>query len=409
MPPILAELGNISTAWLWALAQDKIAEIGRCFEALHLVHYFSGLQREGYAVFGHAYERLFVDEANQTSSAEREYLLGQLLSRQARFAYRLGLHTEARQKFQTSLAMIEKPAMDRLPGAEQARGFCHYYLGAVARVFADYETARAMCQKSLEIFQNCEDLWGRAAALKLLGIIAALQNDHEAAKERMQEALKLYQSAGNQEGIANTLNDLGILADRSDQPQEAKRLYHRCLSIRRQVDDNWGTAIALNNLGYLANTLGEYDDALKLLDESLRIQRTIGARLQLANVLSNLGTAARELTMYERARQYFHEALRLAQEIESIPLTLELLVGIAALFVAQYPHETEGPAMRLGLALQHPLTDEMTRAAAKRHLSEIDTELATPIKMTTAEQSDYSHLNALLEELVADTISQLEN
>ena len=219
----------------------------------------------------------------------------------------------------------------------------------------------------------------------------------------------MYRGAHNQDGIANTLNDLGVLADRSGQPQEAKRLYQQCLTIYRQLGDNWGTAVALNNLGYLASTQGEYKDALKLLEESLSIQRTIGARLQIANALSNLGSVARELNEYESARRYFHEALRLAQEVESIPLALELLVGIAALFVSQHPQETAGPAMRLGLALQHPLTDEMTRAAAIRYLKEIDGELAASIKMAAEDQSDYSHLNAVLEELVAETILQLAN
>ena len=65
--------------------------------------------------------------------------------------------------------------------------------------------------------------------------------------------------------------------------------------------------------------------------------------------------------------------------------------------------------MQLGLALQHPLSDEMTRAAAKRYLKEIDADLAASITMAAGEKSDYSHLNALLDDLVAETISRLES
>ncbi len=249
---VAAEADNVRAAWDWATENKKTEYLEDCLEALHYFYYGQGWVTEGEAAFGRAVSALRPIVA-ESVEPKLQLTLARLVSRQGRFAYRLGRNRQARENLHEGFALATQKAVEAFAVAGNERAFCLYFLSAVERADGNYAMAETLGRQSLATYREIGDEMGAAGALKLLGIAAGSDGRYDEANALLNEALELFQTLDDRRGIANTLNDLGIVADRQGHYSEAEQLYTRCLSMRREREDVWGIAASLNNLGYLAN------------------------------------------------------------------------------------------------------------------------------------------------------------
>ena len=88
---IAADIDNIRSAWQWAVAQARIAELGALLESLHLFYFSRSWYHEAEQAFAAAVKCVKSMKIDNSALGEDEALtLSRLLSRQGRFAYRLG-------------------------------------------------------------------------------------------------------------------------------------------------------------------------------------------------------------------------------------------------------------------------------------------------------------------------------
>jgi tetratricopeptide (TPR) repeat protein len=389
---IAADIDNVRAAWHWAVTHRHVPEIGQGLESLHLFYYARGWVHEGYDALNKALTSMQADTTS--TDALSTLVMGRLLARTGRFAYRLGMHREAGELLRKSLMVLgETETIAEANGHRDARptpdvssgertidvrrdnAFSLFSLSVVIRGDGKYEEARRLCQKSHDLYRACNDRPGMAMSLKLLGIISGSLETFAEAQRMLQEALELYHDIGDPYGIANTLNDLGVVAAGLDQYASAKKFYQECLSIRRQIRDLWGIGASLNNLGYLAFLDKDYTAAREFLLEGLYIQREIGDQYHIANCLNNLGASARAMGDHYEAATYLHEALQIAFEIGVNPLVLEVLAEIGALLAASETGEPEQAAKLLAFVLNHPLTDRWTRERTEKKLAQLTPDL----------------------------------
>ncbi|MGD2176341.1 MAG: tetratricopeptide repeat protein [Anaerolineae bacterium] len=402
---IAADIDNVRAAWNWAADRHKVVEIAQGSEALHLFYFVRGLVDEGLRAFGAAANSLrAVDSTDAKEKEERvKLVLGRLLARQGRFAYRLGLYQEARELLEESLAYLGQLEAAGYPGGRKEKAFSLYHLGIILRGDGRYHEAGELCQRSLAISREYGDLPGVARTLNLLGVIAGALGEYEEARQQLQKALERYTTIGNPYGIANTLNDLSVVAVRQGERAEAKHLQQECLARRREIGHLWGVGTSLNNLGYFAYLDGEYAEARRLLREGLAIQRDIGDQYHIANCLNNLGMVATAAGEYQEASEYFPKALKLALEVGAHPLVLEALAEAAELLVAGETRDKAQVAEILSFVQQHPASDRPTQEKAERGLAELATELA-PEAMTAAQERGRARD---LEMVVAEMLSEM--
>jgi predicted ATPase len=395
---IVVEKDNVYAAWNWAVAHNRVTELGRSLVSFHLFHYAQGWIQEGEKAFRQAVEALKV------TSGGPKLVLAQLLARHGHFTYRLGLHRQAKTILSDSLAMLRQIDDNGSFHIQQEKAFSLYYLSAAVRVDGESQHARQLCQESLSLYRSGNNQRGMASALKLLGIIAGTAGDYEDARQHFQEALEIYRHLDDQEGIANTLNDLGVVADRLGQYVAAQRLHRECLAIRRKNGHLWGIATSLNNLGLLAYEQGSYVVARDTLQESLGFQEQLGDQYEIANCLANLGLTFCALEEYQEARRAFLKALRFAIEIGATALVLEVLVGIASLFISSEPEGKKRGTQLLAFVEHHPNTETLTKNRAERKLAELAAQLL-PENMASARQMGKS---SELELVVAEVIGEMD-
>ncbi len=356
------EADNLRAAWDWAVKNRRLEQINISLEGLHYFYYGQGWVKEGEAVFEYAASTLQA-VLEETDEDSLRLIFARLLSRQGRFAYRLGRHSQARENMRKSLEIVTSQPIAPGAGARAERAFCLYFLSAVERADGNYAAAEELCRQSLAFYREIGDKTGVAGALKLLGIAAGSAGRYEEAGILLNEALGLFRASDDRRGVANTLSDLGIVADRQGLSEDAERLYAQCLSMRREINDAWGIAASLNNLGYLANRSGNHVRSLELLRESLLLYREIGDQHQIANILSNLGSVLLATGDRVEAESAFAEAISLAWGVGAIPLVLESLTGMASVLAAGDLDERTQALEILELIYRHQATDALTRAS----------------------------------------------
>jgi predicted ATPase/DNA-binding SARP family transcriptional activator len=393
---IAANIDNVRAAWRWAIENDKVTEIGQGLESLHLFYYARGWVHEGHDALRDAAAKL---EPADSPGAKR--VLGRLLARQGRFAYRLGMHREAGELARKSLVLFGQAGTDADADTRRDKAFGLFCLSAVLRGDGEYQEAHRLCQQSYDLFRESGDRPGMAMALKLLGIISGSLETYAEAQRQLQEALELYQDIGDPYGIANTLNDLAVVSAGLDQYASVRRFHRECLTIRRQIGDLWGIGTTLNNLGYLAYLDKDYSSAKELLQESLLIQREIGDQYHIANCLNNLGAAACALGEQQDAAEHLHKALQIAFEIGASPLVLEIMGEIGALLATTETGDGTQAAKLLAFVRHHPLTDGWTRERAERVLAQLAPDLPLDAVATAREKGQAGELA----EIVVDVLS----
>jgi tetratricopeptide (TPR) repeat protein len=403
---IAADIGNIRAAWRWAVAHQMVTDIAEGCESLHLFYFVRGLIDEGLQSFGEAVDSLRALGHKETTGEQGQVklVLGRLLARQGRFAYRLGLYRQAQELLEESLMHLEQLEAAGYPGARRERAFSLYHLGILLRGDGQYDEARKACHESLTIYQGYGDQLGIARARNLLGMIAGASGDYEESKEQLQRALERYSTTGDEYGSANILNDLSVVALRQGQLAEARRLQRECLARRRKLGHLWGIGTSLNNLGYFAYLDQEYAEARQLLQEGLAIQREIGDQYHIANCLNNLGIVASAAGDYREASNFFSEALKLALEVGALPLVLEALAETAMLLAASETNEREQVAEFLSFVQQHPATDKPTRQKVEQRLAGLAEELAPETMALAQERSQDKDLEMVVAEILSQVI-----
>jgi len=394
---IAVDVDNIRAAWQWAVEQAKAPELDAALESLHLFYFGRSWYREAEQAFDVAAQSIKAHLSPELPVSETAMLtLSRLLSRQGRFAYRLGRVGLASLLLNESLEILRN-----LPHARLEAAFPLYHLSELARGDGDYQEAERLCQKSLDLYQQSEDLWGMARALNHLGILAGMQGKFDQAESLLQQALELYRESSDAYGIANVLNDLGIVSDGMGKTETAWQLYQEGLSIRRQINQPTGIGASLNNMGYFAYLHGDYQQARQLLEESLSIQRDIGDRFHIALCLNNLGAVMGALEYIEIAHQHYAEALQLAVEIDDVPLALEIIVGIAKLLNTGEIAKQQQAAELYAFVQHHPASDKPTRDLAEIGLQALEAKLAPDMLAEARSRGATAELEELLPRLEA--------
>jgi predicted ATPase/transcriptional regulator with XRE-family HTH domain len=438
LPKIDEDLENVRAAWSWAVAHDKLEEIGRSIHGIHHYHEHRSLFREGLDVYEHAVERLSGASESAAPGAgratQRAAVIGCLLTREGWFYLHRGLFDQARDRAQESAGWL-RSTNDR---PEIARNLL--LQGFIAAMFGPHEQAKQPLWECIAMTKETGQRIVRATALQGLGVACMALEDYAEARQHLQESLALFQALGHQWGIAQCLQHLGDVARAQEQYAEAQQRYQESLTVRTDLGDRWGMAIALGRLGSLARTIGAHEDAQLRYHESLAIFTALSHRLGIAMVLGNLGRVAfaqgklaeahqlhqeslslsratgnkraiaislNQLGMvhhalgdYRAARQAFDEALTTALEIGMVPLALEVLVGLAAL-VAQ-AGAAERAIELLALGLQHPAGTQRTRDRTGRLLAELAAQLPPEIVAAAQERGRQRDLCATRQELLAE-------
>jgi tetratricopeptide (TPR) repeat protein len=398
---ILQEIENIRASWLWAVKQLKIAPLAQSARALGRFYNMRSWFTEGREVFSKTLKTLLKIPDHDDDTAQ---LVGEISIHLGWFEVQLG-------NYQNAILILERPLKDlrriqaqrevaatlnilgsavfELGELESARNhfeeslsisqkeelkseaaFANNYLGSINRNQGDFEQAQSFFLESLQTYQQLGDRWGVAQVLNNLGNMAGISGDYPAAKEFFEESLAVRQKLDDQAGIAGCLQNLSILAFLDEDYGKAKKLRQECLAICRKIGFTWGITSTLKHLGDVEKATGNFHEAAKHYQESLSISEQNNDPRSMAFTLNSLGGLALQQGELEQALDYYQRAFQTAMEIEVLPLAIDVLLGIATLFIEkeQYQQSLE----RILFALNHPSTEKQTLQRANQLKTMVD-------------------------------------
>lgn len=362
------ELENIQAAWQWAISRTRLDLIGQFIWSMAFFYEARDRFYEGLAVFTNAVRRLAALNELTTDVQQRQ-VYAQVLARQGRFYSRLTDLRHAQRSLQESLFILREVDSPR------DISFVLQTLGTMGWLKGAYAEAAAYLEESHQLAYIARDRLMTALSTALLGFVAHAQGDYKQAERLLRKSLPTLREIGKLWGLGLTLDYLSRTVLALGQPAEARVLLEESLATSRELNDRWSMAHCLTQLGAMLNTMGpaEQVEAHQILQESIAIHRQIGGRWGLATALNLLGQNSCATGDCEASREYLLDALQVAQEGELAPLSLDILVNLAELWLRIEPHSyglTTKALELLALALNHPQSEQVTRDRAARLLAE---------------------------------------
>jgi tetratricopeptide (TPR) repeat protein len=414
---------NVRQGWIWAAQQGQTDPLAHYLRGLFQFLELRGRFQDGLALFTMAADA--VDDLA---------LLGMVLNLQAMFHFRLSQYREAETAVQQSLSLsLAGDDYQRV----QATGL--QVLGHVKYGLGDYAAAEQQYQQSADLFQQANDRYGQAKSLNSLGVIKRLRGQYGEAQTHLQQALIIvrdlddvydaavilnnlgsilrllgeydqaqqcfeesfgYRKAINdQNGMALTLNNLGNIASILKKPTAARAAYEESLTLCQQLGDRLGVARALNNLGIEAYIGGQYEEAERRHLDSLDIKRRIGDDGGMVHSYHQLGRTAMAVGKDDEAWHYLETGLKTAVTIQSAPLMLMCLVGIAPLLAAR--SSAMFALTATAAALQHPALSRQMRDEAQATYDQLAAALGEQAITAVQCQAEQQTIDEIVEIVLA--------
>ena len=192
--------------------------------------------------------------------------------------------TNAAQQYIDTSVESARRSGDRwlLATAIHYRGRVLYHMGEVTQ-------ARAALGESEAIFRETGDKWSVAAVLETL---AAIVSEPDSARALYEEALKIFQELEHQEGQVITSSNLAGLALIQGDIPRAEELFNRILAEARDLGIKATVAFCLRGLGRIRILQGALDTAENLLREGMVLDQETGHQIWFALSLAGLGRIA---------------------------------------------------------------------------------------------------------------------
>lgn len=303
---IALEIEQARAAWRWAAQHARVEALAGAMESLFLFYETRSWFQEGAANFALAAEQL---AAAGLSEPEPRRVLGMALVWQGRFAFHQSEYEPARALLWRGLELL------RATGDQRGQALALTYLGYLGRAIQQLDEAGGFFRESLALFQADGDGWGAGQALNGLGVIAMDRGASQQAREFFEQSLARFRSAGYRRGIAIALTNLGNISFMRGRYPAAQRLFEESLPIFGQLGDRQGVSLVTNNLGALASVLGDSQESLRRYQESLALKRELGEPKATALTLNNLGDVSRELGELDVAEGYLREAVAITTRV----------------------------------------------------------------------------------------------
>jgi predicted ATPase/DNA-binding SARP family transcriptional activator len=325
---ILQELDNIRAAWQWLVHRVEagqnleVAEeaLARLVTPMNWFFRERTLHWEGKETFQAACSAikaaLYLDNHTNGQKLRLQVLLARLQIGLVHFLYFLG-----------DYQMVERTVEEALPvlhGADLAHEEAAA-LEVVARSHfrrGNYDTTKALLQRSLALMQQEENKLGVAMVLSTLAATAANEGDYDTAVQLHSKTAAIYRELNYTVGVARSLINLGCTYRWQGNLVAAKRLLEEGHAIAIEGGNLFLIMFATSNLAWTLSELGDYADANHQYHESLAQARELDDQRWIASNLNGISLNYLRLGDLDGAERCAREAMVIAHNLRIDPDTL---------------------------------------------------------------------------------------
>lgn len=248
------------------------------------------------------------------------------------------------------------PATDNLRAALlSSQGDLYYHIGL-------YEQGIRLLEEAIGRHHQLNQIREEANDYHLLANLYLASGQYEQASRAIATGLKIARPLDDPPVLFNLFNRAGVMAFMLKHYPQALTHFEQAYRIAQQAGDQSRVAVSLVNQGETAFETGDYDNARRMMLQSLALCSQTGVTTLHGSVLNSLGKLATATHAEAEAARWFTQGLRLVQDIEAIPLAIEILKDSAGLW---YQQEKYGQALALvDIILQQTLIPHNVRQEA---------------------------------------------
>lgn len=235
--------------------------------------------------------------------------MAQILSSEGSIYFGLGEYDEAMKNYEMAMMNIEKAE-----GGEMALSLTMRVMGNVHMRKAEYEKARELFRKSLEISDKTNDLQGASKTLNNIGITYGFQGHPDKALEYYMQTLEICHKLGDKLTSGTVLLNIGVEAYKMGNIEVCLHNFEKSLIILKELGKQSSISMVLNNMGVLNMDEGNLEKAEDYFSQSLETLERIHYKNYMAEPLKSLGSLCMETGRLDEAWQYLERGLEIAND-----------------------------------------------------------------------------------------------
>jgi predicted ATPase/DNA-binding XRE family transcriptional regulator/uncharacterized protein HemY len=321
MRDMTVELDNMRAAWDWGIKRGQFESIGRTVRSFGWYFEVAGLIYDGIDQLG-----LLVQALHGTPrDAQMDRVLGSALVQQGLLCFRSGQFDLAQERYRDAIALL------RSVNEQALLADALIFSGTLTHLNGDYLEAKRLIGEGLAYAQATNDSWFAAYGIYNLGHVDSLMGEYQMGYEQMQAGLKLWRELGDPHSISLGLNFLVETQIALGRHEEATAAMRESIALSERTRNRWGLGTAYRYLGLATMAAGQYAEAQGHLQKSLEIFGGYFKGWDIAKTLIYLGEVALAAGDPCEAQKKFRAALREATNAQSVPLSLDALIGLARL------------------------------------------------------------------------------
>jgi len=241
----------------------------------------------------------------------------------------LGRSYELQGEYDKALSWLEKglTVLEGMDSVEEAE--LSLIAGLIEVRQGNYVEAELLCQRSLHVANELEDLAVEARTYNLLGIVDRRRGNSSSAVKGFRRALKIYGRLANVYGEATSHNLIATCEIARGNWKEAEHHYRRSLDQFTLIGDIYNQVLVNSNLGGIALRQGQLEQATNHYSQAITLLDQIGGSLWVFGALHmNAANALLQESDLEGAK----EKLLLAQELFAQAKSRDLVPELLGLF-----------------------------------------------------------------------------
>ncbi len=352
------ELDNMRAAWDWGIKRGKFEALSTAVRSFGWFYEVTGMLQDGIEQL----ELLVRASSSESGDIQVKKALGSALVHQGVLNFRTGEFVHAVELYKRSIAILR--SVDAYAPLADALIFS----GTISHLNGDYLKAKALITEGLQYAQAANDSWFAAYGIYNLGHVDSLLGEYQKGYEQMQAGMKLWRELGDPHSISLGLNFLVETQIALGQHEAAVTAMRESIALCEQTKNRWGLGTAYRYLGLATLATGRCSEAQEYLQKSLEVFGEYFKGWDIAITLTYLADATLFAGNEAEAKKNYLDSLRQACHINSAPLMLMALAGLAQLESIINPDLAAG---WLNLILSHSATTSDTKDRARQLLSDL--------------------------------------
>jgi class 3 adenylate cyclase/predicted ATPase len=269
----------------------------------------------------------------------------------------------------------------------QAMAQAYYLEGAAHYRLGELQDTLQLCQKSIQIYQQAEDILGEARAYTNLSNAYADQGEWDLASDALKKSLVINQKIGNIHSQGIVANNLAyIYLDRGDWDQ-AMDLFEQSNAIWRKLGATLHEAITLSNMAQVHIYQENWSEARQCLNQSQLLFAKTGSEDYLPEVERRWGEYFLKTAQLDQALNHIKRSIELAAAQEA---RLELGISFRVLgevHLGRGELDEASIALKQSLRILNDLNSEYEAAKTMLSLTRLEYEAGELVDNRRLEQA----------------------